>query len=237
LKNIRYAFASVSYHKKISFSIGVCSALFLFLLTSILNLKDLERSLYNQVSTVINNTDYHFNYQKIMQLYTSLYVVTLVLWTILITLLLFISLKLKKQDMMKWRIMGFSNGFVMKQSILESIIPIAFGILVTAVFLGVCQHTYEYILIQARPILANELGIKRVTLFSSKMIIESTPSSQLIDSTADTHFLSLRISNLPGAAIFRAFSKSSFLVLSITALSTLISTSLLSKQSKKVFRM
>lgn len=172
-----------------------------------------------------------------MQLYTSLYVVTLVLWTILITLLLFISLKLKKQDMMKWRIMGFSNGFVMKQSILESIIPIAFGILVTAVFLGVCQHTYEYILIQARPILANELGIKRVTLFSSKMIIESTPSSQLIDSTADTHFLSLRISNLPGAAIFRAFSKSSFLVLSITALSTLISTSLLSKQSKKVFRM
>lgn len=236
MKNIRYAFASVSYHKKISFSIGVCSAFFLFLLTSILNLKDLESSLYNQVSTIINNTDYHFNYQKIMQLYTSLYIVTLVLWTILITLLLFISLKLKKQDMMKWRIMGFSNGFVMKQSILESMIPIAFGILVTAVFLGVCQHTYEYILIQARPILANGLGIKRVTLFSSKILIESTPS-QLIDSTADTHFLSLRISNLPVAAIFRAFSKSSFIVVSITAVSTLVSTYLLSRQSKKVFRM
>lgn len=236
MKNIRYAFASVSYHKKISFSIGVCSAFFLFLLTSILNLKDLESSLYNQVSTVINNTDYHFNYQKIMQLYTSLYIVMLVLWTILITLLLFISLKLKKQDMMKWRIMGFSNGFVTKQSILESMIPIAFGILVTAVFLGVCQHTYEYILIQARPILANGLGIKRVTLFSSKILIESTPS-QLIDSTADTHFLSLRISNLPVAAIFRAFSKSSFIVVSITAVSTLVSTYLLSRQSKKVFRM
>ncbi|EOL44243.1 hypothetical protein [Enterococcus caccae] len=236
MKNIRYAFASVSYHKKISFVIGASSAIFLFLLTSLLNLKYLETSLYDQVSPLINNSDYHLNYQKTMQLYTSLYIVTLILWTILIALFVFISLKIKQQDMLKWRIMGFSNRFVIKQSILESIIPIALGIFTIALFLGVCQHTYEFILIEVRPLLANGIGIKRVALFSSNVLIESTPN-QVLNSTAGTHFLSMRINSLPVATIFKAFSKNSMLLLSITTVITLISTYFLSKKSKKVFRM
>ncbi|MBO0447467.1 hypothetical protein JZO78_14110 [Enterococcus ureilyticus] len=235
MKNIRYAFASVSYHKRISFCIGVCSAFFLFLLTSLLNLKDLETSLYDQVSDLINNSDYHSNYQKIMQLYSTLYLVFILLWAMLITLLVFISLNIKKQDMMKWRIMGFSNRFIVKQSILESIIPITVGIITTGVVLIVCQHTYEFILLQVRPLLAKGLGIKRVAFFSSNVLIESTPN-QVMNSTGETHFLSLRISSLPIATIFKAFSKNCLLLLSITTGVTFASTYFLSRNSKKVFR-
>ncbi|WP_430601746.1 hypothetical protein IGJ02_001770 [Enterococcus sp. DIV0724b] len=235
MKNLRYAFASVSYHKKISFVIGACSTFFLFILTGILNLRDIERSFYTQVSSIINNTDYHTNYQKIMQMYSSIYLFILFIWMILITGLLFISLKLKKQDMMKWRIMGFSNRFVIKQSILESIIPMIIGIITTAVFLIVFQHTYEYILLHARPLLADKMGIKRVPFFSSKVIVESTPN-QFINTAGDTYFLSMRISGLSVNTIFKAFTKNCLLLLAIATGITLSATYFLSKTSKKVFR-
>ncbi|PZL73452.1 hypothetical protein CI088_08970 [Enterococcus plantarum] len=236
MKNIRYAFASVSYHKKLSFGIGACSVLFLFVLTSILNLRDIEKNFYNQVSQLINNNDYHLNYQKIMQQYSSLYIIFLFLWIILITTLLIVSLKLKKQDMIKWRIMGFSNRFVIKQSILESLIPISAGILTTAVFLIVCQHTYEYILVYVRPLLANVMGIKRVPFFSSQVLVESTPNS-VMNTSGDTHFLSMSIGSLPIATIFNAFFKNCFLLLSITTGITVISTSFLFRKSQKAYRM
>ncbi|ALS00541.1 hypothetical protein ATZ33_03880 [Enterococcus silesiacus] len=235
MKSIRYAFASVSYHKKISFGIGVCSAFFLFILTSILNLIDIEKSFYNQISNLLNVTDYHTNYQKTIQFYSSLYLITLFVWGLLFTMLLFISLKIKKQDMMKWRIMGFSNRFVIKQSILESIIPILAGIITMALFLIVCQHTYEYILIQVRPLLAKSLGVKPVAFFSSKVLIESTPN-HLANTASDTHFLSMSISNLPILTIFKAFSRNCLLLLSVGSSITLFLTYFLSFNSKKVFR-
>lgn len=236
MKNIRYAFASVSYHKKLSFAIGACSVFFLFLLTGILNLQDIEKSFYNQVINLINNNKYHANYQKIMQLYSSLYFLTLIIWMIVITILIVISLNVKKQDMMKWRIMGFSNRFVIKQSIVESIIPLFIGIMTMAVFLVVCQHTYEYILIYVRPMIANGMGINRVPFFTSQVLIESTPN-QIINSSGDTNFLSLTVSNLPFTTILKAFSKNCLLLLSITTVITLISTYFLSRKSQKVYRM
>ncbi|MGX7148934.1 FtsX-like permease family protein [Enterococcus ureasiticus] len=236
MKNIRYALASVSYHKKLSFGIGVCSAFFLFLLTSFLNLQDIEKSFYNQVSSLVYNNEYHMNYQKLMQLYSSLYLVTLFVWVILITILVFISLKLKKQDMLKWRIMGFSNRFVIKQSILESVIPILAGVITVAVFLIVCQHTYEYILIYIRPMLSNGMGIKRVPFFSSHVLVESTPN-QVINTSGDTHFLAINIRNLPANTIFNAFFKNCLLLLFITTTITLISTYFISRKSQKAYRM
>lgn len=232
MKSIRYALASVSYHKKISFSIGICSAFFLFILTSLLNLIDIEKSFYSQLSTLANVADYHINYQKTIQFYSSLYLITCFVWGSLITILLFISLKIKKQDMMKWRIMGFSNRFVIKQSILESIIPIITGIVTVAVFLAVCQHTYEYILIQARPLFAKGLGIKPVAFFSSNLLVESTPN-YLANKAGDIHFLSMRISNLPIVTIFKAFSRNCLLLLSLGSGITLSLTYFLSFNSKK----
>ncbi|WP_086313259.1 hypothetical protein A5821_000775 [Enterococcus sp. 7F3_DIV0205] len=236
MKNLRYAFASVSYHKKISFSIGVCSVFFLFLLTSIMNLRDIEKSFYDQMSSMIHNTEYHMNYRKIMQMYSSMYFTTLLIWIILITTMVFIALKIKNQDMIKWRIMGFSNRFVIKQSIIESIIPVIAGVIITALFLIICQHTYEYILLHIRPLLANGMGIKRIPLFSSQVLVESTPN-QVINTAGDTHFVSLRISSLTSSTIFKAFSKNCLLLLSITTGITLLSTYFLSKKMKNVFRM
>ncbi|MGM0217283.1 hypothetical protein [Enterococcus sp. AZ126] len=236
MNNIRYAFASVSYHKKFSFAVGISSAFFLFLLTSILNLRDIENSFYNQVNTIINNNEYHMNYQKIMQLYSSLYIVTFFIWIVLISTLIYLSLKMKKQDMMKWRIMGFSNRYVIQQSILESIIPLLIGVLITAVFLLICQHTYEYILIQMRPLLTNAMGIKRVAFFSPNVFVENTPN-QLISTPSDTHFLTTSINNLPFDTILKAFIKNCLLLVTITTSITIFSTYFLSKKSKKEFRM
>lgn len=236
MKNIRYAFASVSYHKKLSFGIGVCSSFFLFLLTSILNLQDIEEAFYNQVGSIINNNEYHISYQKIIQLYSSLYLIVSIIWVVLVTLLIWISLKIKKADMMKWRIMGFSNRFVIQQSLLESIIPIIVGVIVAFVFLIVCQHTYEYILVYIRPLLANGMGITRVPFFSSQVLVENTPN-EIVNTSRETHFLTISISSLPISSIVKAFSKNCLLLLSSTTGVTLFSTYVLLRKSQKVYRM
>ncbi|MDA9470431.1 hypothetical protein [Enterococcus sp. 5H] len=236
MKNIRYAFASVSYHKKISFCIGVCSAFFLFLSTSILNLIDMEKNLYKQVSNLANISDYITNYQKITRTYFVLYLILICLWTILITALVYISLKMKKQDIIKWRIMGFSNRFVIKQSIWEILIPALAGIITTALFLLVCQHTYEFILNQIKPLIANGMGIKRVAFFSSNVVLESIPN-QFMNTTGNTHFLSLEISQLPVATVFKAFIKNCLILVSTTTIVTLFLTYSFSRKSKQVFRM
>lgn len=137
---------------------------------------------------------------------------------------------------MKWRIMGFSNRFIVQQSILESIIPIIVGLFATAIVLIVCQHTYEFILLQIRPFLEKGIGIKRAAFFSSNVLVESTPN-QAMNSIDETHFLSLRISSLPIATILKAFSTNCLILLSTTAGVTFASTSFLSRNAKKVFRM
>ncbi|WYJ98460.1 hypothetical protein DOK67_0002771 [Enterococcus sp. DIV0212c] len=236
MKNIRYAFASVSYHKKISFGIGICSAFFLFLTTSILNLIDMEKILHDQVSNLPNISDYLVNYHKIIKLYSSLYLAVLFIWVVLTAVIIFISLRVKEQDMLKWRIMGFSKRFVIKQLLWENLIPIIVGMFTAAVFLLVCQHTYEFILMQIRPLITDGLGIKRVAFFSSNFILESTPN-QMVNTIGNTHFLSIGISGLPVATIFRAFLKNCFALLSITTGITLLLSSSFSKKTKKVFRM
>ncbi|MGX7243252.1 FtsX-like permease family protein [Enterococcus quebecensis] len=235
MKNIRYAFASVSYHKKISFSIGVCSAIFLFFSTSILNLIDIEKTVFNQVHSYITNSDYLINYQKIMKLYSSMYLAILILGIILIARLFFISLRIKEQDMMKWRIMGFSNRFIIKQSLLENLIPIIAGIFTAAVFLLVCQHTYEFFLIYVRPLISDVTGIRRVSFFSSSVLLENSPN-QIANLTNNTHFFTVGVNRLPFATIFRAFLKNCLIILSTSTGMTLLLTYFSSKKSIKVFR-
>lgn len=235
MKNICYAFASVSYHKKISFVIGICSAFFLLLSTSILNLIDMEKMVHNQTTNLVNPSDNLINYQKIMTFYSSLYFVGLFLWVILITTVIFISLQIKEQNIMKWRIMGFSNRFILNQAFWENLILFLAGMLTTAVFLLVFQHTYEFILKLLRSLITDGMGIKHTTFFSSNVQIESTPN-QMTDTTGDTYFLSLGINRLPAATIFRAFLKNCLVVFSSTTGMTLLLTYSWSKKSTKVLR-
>lgn len=195
----------------------------------------MEKSLYKQVSNLANISDYIVNYQKITRTYLVLYLLLICLWTILIIVLVYISLKMKKQDIIKWRIMGFSNRFVIKQSIWEILIPALAGIITTALFLLVCQHTYDFILSQIRPLIANGMGIKKVAFFSSNIVLESIPN-QFMNTTGNTHFLSLEISQLPITTVFKAFIKNCLIVVSSTIIVTLFLTYFFSRKTKQVFR-
>lgn len=196
----------------------------------------MEKNLYKQVSNLANISDYITNYQKITRTYFVLYLILICLWTILITVLVYISLKMKKQDIIKWRIMGFSKRFVIKQSIWEILIPALAGIITTALFLLVCQNTYEFILNQTRPLIPNGMGIKRVAFFSSNVVLESIPN-QFMNTTGNTHFISLEISQLPVATVFKAFIKNCLILVSTTTVVTIFLTYSFSRKSKQVFRM
>jgi uncharacterized membrane protein len=222
LKNIRYAFASVSYHKKISFSLGIFSILFLTLSTSLLNLIDIENIFYTEVKELANISIYVKNYQKLIHLYSVMYIVLLVVALIFICGLIFSAIQIKKQDMLKWRIMGFKNHFIIKQAVLETLIPLLTGVLFTAVALLVCQHTYEFLLTSIKPWLSQLLGLERVAFFSSNAIIESTPN-QIMHTNSNTNFISLGITNLDTHNISTAFIKNSLLLIVAATISTIAS--------------
>lgn len=192
--------------------------------------------MYNQVMKLANISNYVTNYQKIIHSYTVIYLVLLCIWTILISVLIYISLRAKKQDMLKWRIMGFSNRFIVSQTILEGLIPVLLGILTAALFFLVCQHTYEFLLVQIRPFITNEIGIEHVSFFSSDVIVESTPN-ELTKPSGDILFLSLGWNQLSSSIILHAFIKSCLILLflAITMISFL--TYFFSKNTKQVFRM
>lgn len=229
MKNIRYAYASVSYHKKTSVSLGLFSGLFLVLSTSILNLIDLENTFYQQVKDLANLSDYLKNHQKFIHLFLVMYIILLVVALFIIGLLIFSTLRLKRQDMLKWRIMGFKRSFIIKQAVLETLIPLMIGIFFAAFALLVCQHTYEFLLIRIKPILAAQFGIERVTFFSPNLVVERTPN-QVMTANGNTTFISLGITNLPISVIFKAFLKNCLILTGTTTLVTSISTYLFLKK-------
>jgi hypothetical protein len=236
LTNIRYALASVSYHKKMAVSIGLTSAVFLFSATSMLNIIDLERAIYRQLNQWISVPDYFANYHKMIQFYYAAYFVLLLIGSSIISLCIVHFVKVKKQDFMKWRLMGVSNSFIVKQSIIESLIPVTVGLFFMLILLAVFQHTYEYLLMSGRPWLSKWIDLKPLSIFSSQEAI-STGSTHLSMLNSNIHFFSLNINNLSASAIIKALSVNGCYLIGLTSVVTFLFTYFSIKKAKNGFRM
>ncbi|MTD39004.1 hypothetical protein GIX45_10205 [Erwinia sp. CPCC 100877] len=234
--NFRYALASVAYHKRMALSIGLASAVFLFLATSMLNIIDLERAIYQQLNQWISASDYFANYHKTMQFYYSLYFALMLLGSLLLIASILLFIKAKEQDLMKWRLTGLSNTFIIKQSIIESLIPVIVGLFFTVIFLVVCQHTYEYLLMTGRPWLSSWIDLKPLTIFSAQETA-TAGATNLSILNSNIHFFSLKISNLSGSVIFKALSLNGCYYIGLTSVSTILFTYYFTKKGKKSFRM
>lgn len=237
MKNIHYAFASVAYHKKTSFCIAACSAAFLLLSTSLLNLITMEEKLYLKVSTSIHIASYAENYQKTIQLYFTLYLIVTIGFLLLIAFFILRSISKKQADMVKWRIMGFSKGFILKQSILETLIPILISGAIVTIFLLVFQHTYEFLLLQGRTLLTKEVGLQQTIVFSTNVVKENTPTSVSPILSANTYFLSLEVNQLSLMTILTTLVKNSLLLIIYAVLVTAVTDTVYFIKSKNLFRM
>lgn len=236
MKNIHYAIASVTYHKKTSLAIATCSAGYLLLSTSLLNLIIMDKTLYSQVSTSIHLASYTENYQKTIHLYIALYLIITLLFLFFIAFLIQRSISKKQEDMLKWRIIGFSNRFILKQSILETLIPILVSMVIVTIILLVFQHSYEFLLFHSRSLLTNETGLRQSVVFSANVVNENTPTSVSPLLSADTYFLSLEVNQLPLGTILITLMKNSLFTLISASLLTAAIDAFYFNKSKYLFR-
>jgi hypothetical protein len=234
LTNFRYALASVSYHKKMAVGIGLTSAIFLFSATSMLNIIDLERAIYRQLNQWISVSSYFTNYHKTIQFYYAAYFILLLLGSLALSLCIVFFIKAKEQDFMKWRLVGFSNFFIVKQSIIESLIPVVTSLFFMMILLAVFQHTYEYLLMSGRPWLSKWIDLKPLSIFSSQEAASAANSATNLSMlNSNVHFFSLNINNLSGSAIIRALSINGCYLIGLTSIITFLFTYYFIKKAKK----
>lgn len=211
MNNIRYALASISYHKKLSFFISLFFFVFFFLLTSILNLIDISQNSFSQLEKINPKSDYLVHNSELLTSYYTLFSFVLILFILIFSVLTIFSILIKKQDFFKWRLMGLSLPSILKQYLLEILLLIMIGAFSSAFFMMIFQHTYEEILIACGNFFT-EVTNRDYTFFSANPIIETTPNMSLNPISATTHFFNLDLASLPGTMVTKALQKNIFLI-------------------------
>lgn len=214
MKNIRYALASASYHKKSSIAIISVFFIFLILLTSLLNLIDINTYSYHQFEKFGFNSEAISQHKELLTSYYFIIGFTLFLFTILFIFCLFFSLKEKKQDLVKWRLMGFTTSTVIKQFLIEILVLLFISLCFVAIVTLVFQQTYETILVNSENFFTQS-KIAEVPVFSSNAVIEHTPNL-LVNSNKNIYFFDIEMNKLPIFMIIAALEKSSIIILFLT---------------------
>ncbi|MBP2100046.1 FtsX-like permease family protein [Enterococcus rivorum] len=214
MSNIRYALASVKYHKKLSYFISLIFFTFLTLLTGILNLIDINTHSFLQIEKISPNSDYLLYHRELLNSYYFLFAIVVAFFILSFSILTFFSIQKKKQELFKWRLMGFSTPNILKQYLLETLFLLMIGAFFSAIFIIIFQHTYEATLMSCGE-LFNNLTNRHYSFFSTNTIIEATPNV-LVNSDNVTYFFDIDLTRLPVIMIITALQKNIFLVFLLT---------------------
>lgn len=234
MKTIHYAIASNIYHKKKIFLIGIIFFVFLSLLTGILNLIDIEKILFKQYSDLMNtNRADHFQNNLFISYFSIL-----VLYLLVITIFSYFFLKSNQDDILKWKLMGFSKSYIIKQILTEFFIPTFFVSFLLLLFVLIFQHTYDFLLLRCHQDISKSLGFLRtITLHSTKgtdIAKEMTPLAT--NSTENIRFLDLGITRLPSNYVLSAFFKTYTILIGLLTIVTTTVTSLFILKSRQKLR-
>ena len=233
MKTIHYAIASNTYHLKKTIILSIIFLLFLSLLTGTLNLIDIEKILYNQYIDFTNTTPTAL-FQKRLQNY---YFLILFLYVIAISIYSYFFLKTKQEDLIKWKLMGLSNFFIIKQILVEFFIPTFFVTFSVLLFLLIFQNTYDSVLFTCYHEISKPLNFFKsfnTPLTKSTMMVkEMTPLTNTMD---HIQYLDLGINCLPSKYVWSALVKTYTTLLVLLSIITSIETNLFIKKSKNQLR-
>lgn len=210
MNNLRYALASASYYKKSSFFFSLIFFVFLSVLTGILNLIDININSFQQIERIDPNSNYFLHHKDILKAYYSIFAVIFILFILIFSILTFISIRKKKQELFKWRLMGFSTFHILKQHILETLFLIFVGAFFSAIFMIIFQHTYEGALTSFGKFFTNVTN-HQYSFFTENTIIDATPNV-LTNSDKVTYFFDIGLASLPVTMITIALQKNVLLI-------------------------
>lgn len=234
MRTIHYAIASNTYHRKKTILISIIFFVFLSLLTGILNLIDIEKILFKQYTDLMNtNRTDHFQNNLLI-----FYFCILLLYFSIICIFSYFFLKSKQEDIMRWKLMGFSKSYIIKQILAELFIPTLIVSFLLLVFVLIFQHTYDFILLRCHQDISKSLGfLKSLKLYSVHSTTITKEMAPLSTSSLDhVRFLDLGITRLSSQYVLLAFFKTYTLLLFLLSFVTTIGTSLFILKSRNELR-
>lgn len=143
MKTIHYVFASMKHKKRLTISLLLLCLFFLFLLTNFSLSIDIEKNILLQLSQLPNHTKFINYHQQLLDSYRYFYLSTLVVIILCSLIFSYFFITSVKKDIIRLRLIGFSNYSIIKQMILSLFIPMICAFLLFLLFVTIFQQTYE----------------------------------------------------------------------------------------------
>ncbi|MHC5218646.1 hypothetical protein ACYSNR_18590 [Enterococcus sp. LJL128] len=233
MKSLHYAFADLHYYKKSTLSSIVYGSFFLVFLTVLLNMLDINRIWTKELLTLSPDKETIAASLNWNTIYLLIYVIAALLYTAAAGIMAYREIAQRKAVIQKWRLLGFSDFYIIKQSLLETILVLISVLLISSMFLLVFQNSYESLLLKIHSLVGTTDFRLSIHALQDVDNVPATTSSSIYESVGvfavNHHSLSL-------TTIFKRLLQNTVLLTLISSNCALIFTILGTRQSKLFLR-
>lgn len=233
MKNLHYAFAHLHYYKKKTVFTIILFSLLLILLNMLLNLIDINKAGFNRLMSFSPEKAVITSYQNWNLLCTYGYIGIVLLLIFMVVIASYFEVLNHTSTIQKWRLLGFSDFYILKQNLLETLILVFGSAFIVSVLLLTFQEAYESVLFNAHRLFQKDVFLSGA---HSITFTESLPVSTSESFYGTTMIIPFDYQNLSLQMIFKEFSQNLFILLGITVSCSIIFTSWGIQRSKISFR-
>lgn len=212
MKSLHYAFADLYYYKKFTIVTTIIFSVFLLIINTVLNLIDLNKYWINKLVASGSNDSALLSYQSWNSIYSSMYIGSIILFGLFISIGFFVEGNKRKALVQKWRLLGFSKVYILKQVLLEVLIITLAATLIVSSFLVIFQNMYESALFHIHSF----AEVEHPMATSSIIIAENLPTSTTDSVYQASGLFSFDIQRLSLVDIFGKFNRNSAVLIGIS---------------------
>lgn len=220
MKSIRYAFADLLYYKKSTILTITAFSIFLLAANTMLNLIDINKLGINRLISFSPDQATIVSYQNWNLFYQYGYIGIIFIYIAVLIVASYSGVITRQATIKKWRLLGFSEIYLMMQVLLELFILLFTSLMIVSILLIIFQNTYETVLLKIHSLLEGEdfrLGIHAT-------MTESVPAGSL-DTTQNTEVITMGAQNLSFNKIGERLIQNSLILFATTISCSLIFTS------------
>ncbi|MBL1230465.1 hypothetical protein IW492_14630 [Enterococcus sp. BWB1-3] len=219
MKSIRYAFADLLYYRKSTVLSIIVFSVFLLTANILLNLIDINKLGIDRLILFSPDQATITSYQSWNSFYLYGYIGVIFVYLAALIAASYFGVTSRQSTIKKWRLLGFSEIYIMMQVLLEIILLLFSSLILVSLLLIIFQNTYEAVLLKIHSLLEREdfrLGIHAT-------ITESVPSSSL-DTNQTAEVISMGTQTLSFNKIGERLIQNSLILLLITVSCSIIFT-------------
>lgn len=232
LKSLHYAFADLYYYKRSTLITTIMFSIFLLALNALRNLIDLNKFWISQMADYGSDKEMLHSYQNWGTIYSSFYIGSIVLFAALISTVFYLGINERKSLVQKWRLLGFSKLYILKQVLLEVLIITFVSTIIVSSILLIFQNLYESALFHIHALAEADYPLTT----GSIVITENIPTTDASTGYQTAGLFSFNLQRFSLVDIFAKFNRNTAILIGITLFSATLFTNHAVRKSKVMLR-